>query len=342
MSCIQSFGRYLPERLVTNAELAATLGRNAEWITQVSGIEERRVAAPDQTVADLAVAAARDCLSRSDVPNVGCVIVASGSSERRFPGPAAEVAHTLGFTGVPAFDLPNASTGGLVGIALAAQLAPLYGPILVVAAEKMFQSAGATPAETAILFGDGAGACLITPDASGLEILDSALHSDGSGAANLYMDLAGPVTMNGLAVIRNASRRLPEVIQELLAKHSVAPDAIAAFLTHQANQNLIDRVARALNVPSDRFYSNIQRYGNTSSASILIAASEWSETANLQPGDTVCFAAFGAGFHWGAVLARQNEAHWPDHERRRTVSLIQDKVSQPAAPVVSPLCAVGT
>jgi 3-oxoacyl-[acyl-carrier-protein] synthase-3 len=305
MPSIHSFGRYVPDRVVTNAELGATLGRDAEWIKQVSGIEERRIAAPDQTVADLAVAAARECLSRSDAPKVGCVIVASGSSERRFPGPAAEVAHALGFTGVPALDLPYASTGGLFGIALAGQLAPLYGPILVAAAEKMFQPASAAPAETAILFGDGAGACLITPDARGLAILDSALHSDGSGSANLYMDLAGPVAMNGLAVIRHASRRLPEVIQELLMKHSIAPDAVAAFLTHQANQNLIERVARALNVPPDRFYSNIHRYGNTSSASVLIAASEWNETATLRPGDTVCFAAFGAGFHWGAVLARQ-------------------------------------
>ncbi len=305
MASVYSFGRYVPERVVTNAELGATLGRDPEWIRRASGIEERRVAAPDQTVVDLSVAAARDCLNRSADSKVGCVIVASGSSERRFPGPAAEVAYTLGFTGVPAIDLPYASAGGLFGIALAAQLAPMYGTVLVAAAEKMFQPASAAPAETAILFGDGAGACLVAPDVSGLEILDFALHSDGVNASSLSMDLTGPVTMNGLAVIRHASRRLPEVIQELLTKHSIAPDAVAVFLTHQANQNLIDRVARALNVSSGRFYSNIQRYGNTSSASILIAASEWNESTRLQSGDTVCLAAFGAGFHWGAVLARQ-------------------------------------
>ncbi len=267
----------------------------------------------DETIVDLAVAAARDCLARASVSRVGFVIVASGSSERRFPGPAAEVAYALGFAGIPAIDLPYASTGGLFGIALAAHLAPVHGPVLVVAAEKMFQPANpepAAPAEVAILFGDGAGACLITPDKptpdnAGLHILDAALHSDGSNTANLSMDLTGPVTMNGLAVIRHAGRRLPEVIQELLTKHGIAPRAITAFLTHQANQNLIHRVARALDVPSGSFYSNIHRYGNTSSASILIAASEWGETAKLNSGDTVCFAAFGAGFHWGALLARQ-------------------------------------
>lgn len=305
MAGIRCFGRYVPERVVTNAELAERLGRDAEWIRQVSGIEERRVAAADQRVADLAVAAARDCLSRSAGTNVGCVIVASGSSERRFPGPAAEVAHTLGFTGVAALDVPNASTGAVVGIALAARLAAQYGSVLVVAAEKMFQTAGAAPAETAILFGDGAGACLITPDGDGLEIIDSALHSDGANASSLSMEPGGPVTMNGLAVIRHASRRLPEVIQEVLNRNAIAAESVAAFLTHQANQNLIDRVARALNVPSERFFSNIHRYGNTSSASILIAASEWSESAKPQAGETICFAAFGAGFHWTAVLTKQ-------------------------------------
>jgi 3-oxoacyl-[acyl-carrier-protein] synthase-3 len=305
MPSIHSFGRCVPDRVVTNAELAATVGRDADWIRQASGIEERRVAAPVQTVVDLAVAAGRDCLERSAEPNIGLVIVASGSAERRFPGPAAEVAHSLGFSGIPALDLPYASTGGLFGISLGAQLAPTYGPTLIVAAEKMFEPAAAASPETAILFGDGAGACLITPDDTGLHIIDSALRSDGANTGSLFMDLTGPVSMNGLAVIRNASRRLPEVIQELLAKHSIAPGSVAAFLTHQANQNLIDRVARALNVPSDRFYSNIRRYGNTSSASILIAASEWCETAKPQKGDMICFSAFGAGFHWGAVLARQ-------------------------------------
>jgi len=304
MPSIHSFGRHLPERIVHNSELAQTLGCDADWIFRISGIEERRVARPDETVVDLGVAAAQDCLNRSGGPAPGLIIVASGSCERRFPGPAAEIACRLGFTVIPAIDLPMASTGGLFGIALADKLAPSYGPVLVVAAEKMFGPATASPLDVAILFGDGAGACLVTPDSGGLHILDSALHSEGSNTGNLRLDLAGGITMNGLAVIRSASRRLPEVIQELLAKHGIEPQAIAAFLTHQANQNLIDRVARAIGVPSALFFSNIRRCGNTSSASILIAASEWIETASLSSGDPICFAAFGAGFHWGALLAR--------------------------------------
>jgi 3-oxoacyl-[acyl-carrier-protein] synthase III len=304
MASIFSFGRYLPERVLDNRELARTLGCDPDWILQSSGIEERRIAAPDETLADLAVRAARGCLQNAPAP--GLIIVASGSTERRFPGPAAEVAHRLGFAGVPAIDLPIASAGALFGISLAAQLTPIYGPALVVAAEKMSGPALSAPVDknVAIIFGDGAGACLVTPEPGGLEIVDSVLHSDGAYSGELRLEFTGPVEMNGMAVIRHATRKLPEVINEVLRRNRVDPKTIGAFLLHQANLNLIDRVARSLEVPAARFYSNIGRYGNTSSASMLIAASEWFESARLEAGDTVCFAAFGAGFHWGALLAR--------------------------------------
>jgi 3-oxoacyl-[acyl-carrier-protein] synthase-3 len=306
MPSILSFGRYLPERILDNETLARTLNCDPAWILQSSGIEERRIAAPGESVADLGVKAARDCLAHSTLADIGLIIVASGSAERRFPGPAALIARKLGFAAIPAIDLPIASAGSLFGMALAAHLAPVYGPVLVVAAEKMASPAAAEPVDknVAILFGDGAGACLVSPDASGLQIVDSVLHSDGAYSEDLKLGFAGPVEMNGMAVIRNATRKLPEVINELLRANRIDAAAIGAFLMHQANQNLIDRVARALGVPASRFYSNIARYGNTSSASMLIAAAEWRESVQLQPGDTVCFAAFGAGFHWGALLAR--------------------------------------
>jgi 3-oxoacyl-[acyl-carrier-protein] synthase III len=305
MASFFRFGRYLPERVLDNQELARTLGVDPEWILQSSGIEERRIADPGQTIADLGVLAAQKCLQDAQRP--GLILVASGSFGRRFPGPAVEIAHRLGFAGVPAIDLPIASAGSLVGIALAAQLTSSYGPVLVVASEKMSEPAGATPLEknVAIIFGDGAGACLIVPESGGLEILDSALHTDGANSEDLRLGFTGPVEMNGMAVIRHATRRLPEVINEVLLRNRVGSADILVFLMHQANQNLIDRVARALDVPPVRFYSNIRRCGNTSSASMLIAASEWYDTAQLNPGDPVCFAAFGAGFHWGALLARQ-------------------------------------
>ncbi|HEX4274306.1 MAG TPA: beta-ketoacyl-ACP synthase 3 [Bryobacteraceae bacterium] len=307
MASFLSFGRYLPERILGNDELSRTLGCDPEWILQATGIEERRIAGPAETVADLGVQAAQDCLRNQRSPKIGLIIAASGSSERRFPGPAAEIGHKLGLSGVPAIDLPLASAGSLFAISLAAHLAPACGTVLVVAAEKMSGPAAAAPVDrnTAILFGDGAGACLISTESAGLQILDSALHSDGANTAALHLELSGPVQMNGMAVIRHATRRLPEVILEVLERNQVRAADVSAFVMHQANQNLIDRVARTLDAPSGRFYSNIRRYGNTSSASMLIAAAEWREQAQFPAGDTVCFATFGAGFHWGALLARE-------------------------------------
>jgi len=304
MASIVSFGRYLPERRLGNHELATTLGCEAAWIFQSCGIEERRVARADESVTDMAVAAARDCLVRAD-RKIDLLIVSSGSSENRFPGPAAGIGLRLGLAGVPAIDLPMASAGSLFALALAAR----HGNTLVIAAEKMSVPASEEPLDRniAILFGDGAGVCLVSSDPRepGLEIVDSVLHSDGTWKDDIRLGWNGPIHMNGLSVIMQASRKIPAAIQALLLRNAVAPESVSAFLMHQANQNLIDRVARALNVPPDRFYSNIRHCGNTSSASMLIAASEWHETAQLKAGAYACFAAFGAGFHWGAVLARQ-------------------------------------
>jgi 3-oxoacyl-[acyl-carrier-protein] synthase-3 len=197
-----------------------------------------------------------------------------------------------------------ASAGSLFGVVLGAQLAPVYGSVLVIASEKMSGVAMTEPLDknVAILFGDGAGACLIEPDAPGLGIADSVLHSDGAWTSDLGLGLTGGIHMKGPTVIMQAARKIPAAIGELLRRNSVAAGDVAAFLMHQANRNLIDRVARAVGVPAARFYTNIVRYGNTSSASMLIAASEWHEQAALSNGDRICLAAFGAGFHWGAAL----------------------------------------
>lgn len=298
MAGILGFGAYLPPRIVTNAELAARLDCDEEWIFTASGIRERRYS--EESVTAMAIAAARDCLDAQPVP-VGMVIASSGSSERRFPGPAAVVASDLGFAGVPAIDLPLASAGSLFGMALASKLAPAYGNILVVASEKMSAAIGEDK-NTAILFGDGAGACLIGKDDGNCPIVDSVLHSDGAFAEDLRLELNSPIHMNGRSVIMQAARKIPASITEVLERNGKLPADVDTFLMHQANQNLIDKVARTLGVASARFYSNIARYGNTSSASMLIAAKEWWP----QAGSTICFAAFGAGFQWGALLASRS------------------------------------
>jgi len=307
VAAIKAFGAYLPSRVVGNDELASRLGCDAAWIREVSGIEERRYAREDETVAAMGAQAARDCLERAGVAagEVGLLIVSSGSSERRFPGPAASVARELGLEQTPALDLPLASAGGLFGMALASELASRYGNVLVVASEKMSSVVAPEPAERgiAILFGDGAGACLISSQNGGARVVDHVLRSDGAFADDLRLDFQAPLAMNGRSVIMQASRKIPAVIDELLERNGKAAGAVEIFLMHQANQNLIDRVARVIQVEPRKFFSNIARYGNTSSASMLIAAWEWWRSTEPRAGHIVCFAAFGAGFHWGALLA---------------------------------------
>ena len=207
--------------------------------------------------------------------------------------------------GVPAIDLPLASAGAVFGVALGSSLAAQFGDVLVIATEKMSSVTDPADRNTSILFGDGAAACVISRDGAGLEILDSALHSEGTWAGDIQLPLTGTLRMNGLSVIMQASRKLPAVISEVLTRNGIGAGEVGAFLMHQANQNLINRVAKAAGVPAERFYSNIRRYGNTSSASMLIAASEWFEQAPPAEGEVVCFAGFGAGLHWGAVVARR-------------------------------------
>ena len=314
MAFLKAFGSYVPERRVLNQELAQLLGCAPEWIQGASGIEERRFAADGEGVVEMAVAAAQDCLGRAGVraADLGMLVVSSGSGEQRFPGPASAIANRLGCAQIPALDLPLASAGALFGLALANNLAARYGMVLVVAAEKMSAIGLREPLDknVAILFGDGAGACLVSAergDAAIGAIAGEAIHSDGAFAADLRLSWGGPLEMNGRSVILQAGRKLPAGIAEVLERAGRAAGDVEVFLLHQANKNLIDRVAQSLGVPAERFYCNIQRYGNTSSASMLIAAAEYfaSHASREKP---IVFAAFGAGFNWGAILVQPTTA----------------------------------
>jgi 3-oxoacyl-[acyl-carrier-protein] synthase III len=304
---LKAFGAYLPARVVPNQEIAALAGCEAEWIREMSGIEERRFAGDGESVADMATAAAQDCLARAGVAaaDLGLVIVASGTAERRFPGPAAAVAKRLGLDTVPSLDIPMASAGSLVGLVLADRLAASCGNVLVVGAEKMSSVVTAPPIDrnTAILFGDGAGACLVSAAGGGAEIVECAWHTDGAFSESLRLEFGEGLAMEGRTVILQASRKIPRAITEVLEKGGRTAAEVDVFLMHQANRNLMVRVAQALKVDAGKFYCNIQRYGNTSSASLLVAASEWWNETGFHPGRPVVMAAFGAGFNWGAMLA---------------------------------------
>lgn len=308
MAFLRAFGRWLPERVVSNTEVGAKVGADETWIRNVSGIDERRYAELEDRVADMAARAGANCLENAGVrpEEISMVMVASGTAERSFPGPAAETAKLLGCGDIPALDVPMASAGSLFALSLASRLTAALGPILVIGAEKMSRIICREPLERGVvpLFGDGAGACLVDPDQGPAAVVDSVLASDGSFAGDLQLEPDRPLLMNGRSVILQASRKIPAAINAVLDKNSVAHAEVGVFLLHQANQNLIVRVAEAVGVEAARFFSNIHRFGNTSSASLLIAASEWAETRGFAPNVPVVFAAFGAGFHWGALLAR--------------------------------------
>ncbi|HUS12727.1 MAG TPA: ketoacyl-ACP synthase III [Pyrinomonadaceae bacterium] len=309
MAFIKAFGDYLPANIVTNEHLAAQLKCDADWIFSASGIRQRRRALENESIADMATQAGRACLQSGgvDTEQIGLLIVASGSSPRRFPGPAAETAMKLGLpSGVASLDVGMASAGALYAMAIADSLAGRYGNVLVIAAERMTEIAWREPADAniAILFGDGAGACLISRDEGRAEIVDHALHSDGSFANDLRLEHDGTFLMEGRGVILQASRKLPAALTSLLNRNGWSADTVDMLLMHQANQNLMNRVAQAIGLPQGRMFSVIEQTGNTSSASMLIAAAEWSRQQASLTNKRIAFAAFGAGFHWGTMLAQ--------------------------------------
>lgn len=311
MAFLRAFGSWLPPRRVSNRELAPLVDATPEWILEVSGIEERRYAAETDTVAGIGVLAAQNCLERAGATaaELGMILVASGSSGRFCPGPASEVAAGLGAASTPALDIPVSSAGSLIGLILAAQLAPAAGRVLVVGAEIMSRRVALNPEgkNTAILFGDGAGAALVDAETGFARIADSCLYTDGASAEVLFVR-DGQFHMDGSAVILHASRKMPRAINELLARNRLAASQVEAFLLHQANLNLITRVAAALKTPPDRFFTNIARYGNTSSASLLIAADEWHRGQTGALAGPLIFSAFGSGLNWGALLAVPRES----------------------------------
>ena len=306
MPYLRAFGHHLPSRIVTNADLEARTGRSAASIEKSSGILERRYAAEGETVADLGLAAANACLAKANLSasDIGLILFSSGSSERAFPGPASVLAQKLGLTITPAIDIPVASAGSLIAIAFAADLAARYGNVLVVASEIMSRRIVDSDPDTAILFGDGAGACIVTREdgPESLRIADVSLSTDGNYAEALQLPHGGAIQMKGLDVIVQASRKIPRSIMDLLEKNNVKTGEIGVYLMHQANVNLIRKVATALEVPEERFFRNITIYGNTSSASLLIAASEWRAANPEPPAAPIVLAVFGAGFNWGSVL----------------------------------------
>ncbi len=306
MASIVGFGHSIPGDVLTNQALAAEFGIDPEWIVSVSGIQTRRVVAANETVCDLAERASQACLKDAGInaDKLGAIIGCTGTPHQQFPGISAEVQKRLNAPGIPAFDLHLASISGLFGVALANKMCEVWGPTLVVAAETMTRALAQGPRakETAILFGDGAGACLVTSSDSPLAIRDISVASDATFSDALRMDFGSTLQMDGRTIIMHAVRKLARAVADLLERNSLRVEQVGLFLFHQANLRLLERLMKELKLEAGQCFVNIENYGNTSSASWMIAASEAKAAGLLHSGMKVVIAAFGAGLSWGAAL----------------------------------------
>lgn len=307
-AAITGWGAALPRAEVTNDEVARRLGVDPGWITARTGIEARRIAGPDETAASLATAAGRKALvaAGADASDVDVVIVATLTPDLRLPPTAALVQAELGAGRAGAFDLNAGCSGFLYALAQAVALtrAGIAGKVLVCGADILSRVTDPTDPGTAPLFGDGAGAALV--EASECDDLGPfVLHADGRDPHLLHvLPDEDVIRMQGRAVYRRAIQEMAASLDEVLEKARLSVGDVALVIGHQANVRILEGVADRAGLDPDRVFVNIARVGNTSAASIPLAASDAAEAGTLADGDLVALTAFGAGFCWGAALLR--------------------------------------
>jgi 3-oxoacyl-[acyl-carrier-protein] synthase-3 len=313
-------GRYLPERILSNDELACSIDTSDQWIRERTGIRQRHIAGPHETVTFMGAAAARLALDMAGVgpTEIDAIIVATSTPDQAFPATALRIQAELGVTAGFGFDLTAACCGFVyaLGVADGMLRAGQCRTVLVVGAEVYSRILDWTDRSTCVLFGDGAGAVLLRAE-NGVQnghspgILSTHLHGQGALGDILYVDGAvgqrnrpGTLVMNGREVFRQAVDRLAAVVDEVLALNDIERGAIDWLVPHQANLRIIDAVARRLDLPRERVVITIDRHANTSAASIPIALDEAVIDGRVQPGDLVLMEALGGGLTWGAALAR--------------------------------------
>ena len=329
-SRITGLGHYVPERVVTNAELETMMDTSNEWIIERTGIEERRFAKPgEDTTSTMGTKAALMAIERAglQVDDIDFIVFATLSPDYFFPGPGVMVLKQLGMKRtVGALDVRNQCSGFLYALSVADQFirTGMYKNILVIGSEvqNIVLDMSTRGRNTAVLFGDGAGAAVLSRSDNENGILSTHLHSEGEHAEKLYLKSPGthaakfiyegitedydaitPV-MDGSFVFKNAVVRFQEVIMESLLANNLTPNDLDMFVPHQANLRITQFVQRQMRLPEEKVYSNIQKYGNTTAATIPIALSELWEQGRLKDGDLIVLAAFGSGFTWASALMR--------------------------------------
>ncbi len=321
-------GSYVPDNVVSNDDLARMMDTSDEWIRQRSGIRERRYVAEGQGPTDLALAASLAALDMAGISasELDFIIVATQTPEAFFPGTGCFLQNALDVHGCGALDVHDQCTGFLYGLSIADSYIRLgkYRRILLVGTEV--HSAGIVLStegrDTAVLFGDGAGAAILAPSADdGRGVLAVRTHADGRHAEKLWAPAPACVKkpfitkemidqgltrpyMEGREVFKHAISKMPASVMEVLELAGHRADELAMVIPHQANLRISQAVQKALGLPDEKFYNNIMRYGNTTAASIPIALHECLAEERISEGDLVCLTAFGSGFTWGAALLR--------------------------------------
>ncbi len=322
---IAGVGAYAPERVLTNDDLAKMVDTSDEWIRTRSGIRERRIAAPEQACSDLGIHAANAALKDAGVSasEIDLLIVATATPDYPLPSTACVMQHKLGIPPhATAFDIAAACSGFVYALEIAygQLLTGRYKCALIVGAEKLSSIVDWSDRTTCVLFGDGAGAAVLKKvPTDGIGIIGCDLGADGELTEYLYTPAGGsrcPATaqtvadkghflkMKGKEIFKNAVRVMEKVAREMVEQHHLSLDQINLVIPHQANTRIVEALAGNLGLPMEKFYVNIDRFGNTSSASIPIALDEARRAGRIKPGDLTLLVAFGAGFTYGSTLIR--------------------------------------
>ena len=322
---IAGTGRYVPEKVLTNTDLEKIVETSDEWIIKRTGIRERRIAAEDQSTSDLALEAARVALDRAGLAaeDLDAIILATLTPDTYCPAGACYVQNLLGATNACAFDLSAACTGFVYGITVGSSLvrAGIHKNVLVLGAETLSRFIDYTDRNTCILFGDGAGAAVLSRAEEGGDsrLLDHYLRSDGGGTDLIIMPGGGArrpsshdtvdgklhfLSMQGNDVFKFATKSMQTLIETAIERNGLSVDDLDLVVPHQVNSRIIDTVLRKVDIPEEKIYLNLQRYGNTSAASVPMALHEAVEEGRVQAGSLVLLVAFGAGLTWGYNLVR--------------------------------------
>jgi 3-oxoacyl-[acyl-carrier-protein] synthase III len=313
---ITGLGCRVPDRVVTNEELSQHVDTSDEWIIERTGIRERRIAAPEEALSDLALPAARAALEQAGLEgkDIDLIIVATVTPDMAFPSTAAIVADQLGATDAAAYDLSAGCTGFMYALAQAYGMLAggLAKRALVIGGDVLSKILDWSDRSTLVLFGDGAGAVVLEA-ASEQGFIGFELGADGGGGSSLWLPGSGSrvfehperfVKMNGREVFKFATRILVQSAEDILAQCDVTIDDVDLYIPHQANVRIIEHATRKLGVPSDRVVINVDRYGNTSSGSIPLALADALADGRLRPGQLVLMTGMGAGLTWGSALMR--------------------------------------